>query len=144
MEAPETLSAKAAATMAGVTTASIYAWLKQGKIEGQREGRSVEVLAESLQNYLARNPPSEEAPEVAAARAIVEGEAEADDQVGGEDEPDAEVTDISVQVAQRMVEHAVRMRAKRARDAERELLWLAVQELGLAKPERGGAAAEVF
>jgi hypothetical protein len=50
-------------------------------------------------------------------------------------------------MARRLVDQAVVLRNRRQREAERELLWLAVQELGLADPEgprRKADAEDVF
>lgn len=164
----EMMTVKAASALAGVSSITVYAWLKNGKIQGQKEGRGIKVSKmeiEALKAGAGEDPIEE--PELERARAIVNGE---DDETEGDDLNDDEIqedqdqedpvpsylegldedtrNDFKVRMAKRLVGQAVVLRNRRQREAERELLWLAVQELGLAdsdepkKTKTTGAAAD--
>lgn len=148
----EMINAQAAAAIAGVRSVTVYAWLKNGKLKGEKIGRSIMIKQADVE-AISRGGKVRE-PELERARAIVEGDVESDIESDIEDEDqedldgdeesipdhleglDAEQrSDFKVRMAKRLVGQAVVLRNRRQREAERELLWLAVQELGLSDSE---------
>lgn len=138
----ELLTVKAAAALAGVHTVTVYGWLKRGKVQGERDGRSVMIQASSLDDLLVAKggEGAIEEPELDRARAIVEGKTSAP--VGEADDDDETVdvfpeseADLRVLIAQKFIRKAVKARATRKREVETELLWMAVQELDMVQAD---------
>jgi excisionase family DNA binding protein len=83
------ISASAAATLAGVHSVTVYAWLKNGKVRGEREGRSVKVLKADVEREAQRLDRGQPEPELERAKAIVAGEEVVEqEEVEGEDAPE--------------------------------------------------------
>lgn len=156
MSNQEVISAPAAAAIAGIHSVTMYQWIKEGKVAVERDGRNLKVIKASLDKYLAARGGSAIAePALEKARAIVAG---SEDDAGDEEDPeipseeeveaeepadpdaydDTDLTEESVKLAKKLVDHAAVMRRKRRREAELELLWLAVRELKFAGPEDDG------